>query len=178
MIYIMTAQTFHDLVEQDEKAMNRSVIYRFNSTYILRDNTELVRSMNEIIPPYNMDENDYFHFLANNENAIKFRLMMAHELFSGMNVVVLIYPGSDSLLRLWLYFDFFKDVYGVVTHMIFDNTDFESIPKDHDDFSITGLFNYKQDQNKITEYLRAVITESDTNKKIALTQFRKSEVLL
>ena len=178
MIYIMTAETFHDMVENDEKIMKRSVIYRYNSTYVLRDNTELVRSMNEILPPYNMDENEYFHFLANNEEAIKFRLLMAHEVFSGMNVIVLVYPGNDTLFRLWLYFDFFKDIYGVVTHMVFDSADFESIPKDHDDFSITGLFNYKQDQNRISEYLKAIITESDTNRRIALTQFRKSEVLL
>lgn len=178
MIYIMTAQTFHDMVENDQKTMNRSVIYRYNSTYVLRDNTELVKSMNEIIPPYNMEENEYFHFLANNEEAIKFRLMMAHEIFSGMNVIVLVYPDNDSLFRLWLYFDFFKDVYGIITHVVYDDDDFEYLPKDHDEFSIIGLFNYKQEQNKISEYLKAIITESDTNRKIALTQFRKSEVLL
>lgn len=113
-----------------------------------------------LLPPYNMQINmvddkqfdiAYANFILNDENAFYDFMKIIMSLYNGLNVYILVggNEGMYDFLTESLQ-KFIQSRYGIISYVINDISDWDSIVEDRSTFSLNGLYTMDIDKERFT----------------------------
>lgn len=157
---------YHDLWETNEKRLQDSVVYNWNTYYKEHVEGYYIKSISKHNHPrilLNDESFDkiYLQYMVQDETAINDMVMMAFEASLGLDLVFLCTEDSaflDAFLRI------FTSRYGIVPREIKTEEDIPVVPEDCDGFSHSGLFYVKEDRARVSKILGEEIKDPAVNK--------------
>jgi hypothetical protein len=168
MILVMSSEFFVKNIKDDDKMMNESFVFSWNSML-----TEVaagcpIWSTRYLTPPYEIanavsdnkanTDFDYFHYLLDSDKAMETISLIGY-LIKTNNIVIILYNKDFSTDWLDSMLKFIYVRYGIAARDIKCMEDIPEIPEDTDTFSIGGLHTYTTiDYHRVVNYFEELMS--------------------
>ena len=168
MILAMNSEFFVKNIKDDNKMMDESFVFSWNS--MLSEvaagcpiwSTRYLTPPHEIVNTISNDRGDadfaYFHHLLNDDKAMETISLIGY-LIKTNNTVIMLYNKDSSTDWLDSMLKFIYLRYGIAARDIKCMEDIPQIPEDTDTFSINGLFTYTTiDSHRVSKYFEELMS--------------------